>query len=246
MQNAGHLERRLGQLLPDCFSDLIDQLVYTRNRGVRLPYCSKPSTPLSRLIPLDESKPRADACITWFKNHVQTINVSQSIPDVIQANQPRSRPEHFRYQSPKLANVYAVQCCTELIQNLHPTAYRRGSLKSLNFNWHDRREPCYSGHLHPEVRDILCMVLPDQNAILAKCSSKQVDSRTQVRCKELPAHYLGPLYVDCTTWRNGALELDLKYLERDPLAAALMDMCQIRSGLRPMTYKVIFNDVLNK
>jgi hypothetical protein len=246
-QGAGHLARRLGQLLPDRYSELIDQSVYTRNRGIRMPFCSKPSTPRSLLIPLDGSKPRADACITWFDDaDVRVILVPSSIPDVVSANRPRSRPEHFRYQSPKAADAYAVQRCTELVQSLHPTAYRRGSANSLNFSWHDRSEPCYSGHLHPGARDILCIVAPERNAVLAKCCSERMDPDTGVCCKELPAHYLGPLYVDCDTWRNGALEVDMRFLERDPLAAAPIDMWQIRSNVRPLTDKVVFNDTLNK
>lgn len=245
-QGAGHLARRLCQLLPDRYSELIDQSVYTRNRGIRLPYCSKPATPLCRLIPLDESKPLADSCITWFDENVQTIGVLSSTPDVVQAKRPHTKPEHFRYQSPKTANTSAVQRCTELIQTLHPTAYRRGSANSLNFSWHDRSEPCYSGHIHEGVRDILCIVVPERNVVLAKCCSERRDPHTGVCCKELLAHYLGDLYVDCDTWRNGALEIDLRYLERDPLIAAPMDMWQIRSGLRPLTDKVTFNDVLNK
>jgi hypothetical protein len=245
-QGAGHLARRLGQLLSNRHSELIDQSVYTRNRGIRLPYCSKPSTPLSRLIPLDESRPRADSCITWFDNDVRTITVPDSIPDVVQARQPRTRPEHFRYLSPKAADVYAVQRCTELIQALHPTAYRRGSTNSLSFNWYDRTEPCYSGHTHSGARDILCIVVPERNAILAKCCSERMDPGTGVCCKELPAHYLGALYVDCDTWRHGALEVDVRYLNRDPLVAAPLDMWQIASGFRPMTDDVIVNDVLNK
>jgi hypothetical protein len=136
-QGAGHLARRLGQVLPVRHSELIDQSVYTRNRGIRLPYSSKPATPLCRLIPLDESKPLAASCITWFEENVQTIVVHSSTPDVVVANRPRSRPEHFRYQSPEGATTYAVQRCMELIQTLHPTAYRRGSNNSLNYSWHD-------------------------------------------------------------------------------------------------------------
>jgi hypothetical protein len=245
-QGAGHLARRLGQILPHLHSELIDQSVYTRNRGIRLPYSSKPATPQCRLIPLDESKPLADSCITWFDENVQTIAVLSGTPDIVQAKRPHTKPEHFRYQSPKTANMYAVQRCTELIQTLHPTAYRRGSANSLNFSWHDRSEPCYPGHIHEGVRDILCIVVQCSNAILAKCCSERVDPHTGVCCKELPAHYLGDFYVDSDTWRNGALEVDMRYLERDPLIAAPMDMWQISSGLRPLTDKVTFNDVLNK
>lgn len=245
-QGAGHLARRLGQLLPDRYSELIDQSVYTRNRGIRLPYCSKPATPLRPLVPLDESKPPADSRITWFDVDVQTITIPDVILDVVRANGPRSRPEDFRYQSPKAASAYAVQRCTDLIQILHPTAFRTGSANSLNFSWHDRSEPCYSGHIHAGVRDVLCVVAPERNAVFAKCSSERVDPGTGVCCKELPARYLGPLHADCETWRNGALEIDMQYLERDPLAAAPLDMWQIRSGFRELTDKVILNDVLNK
>ncbi|GAQ90990.1 hypothetical protein KFL_007110025 [Klebsormidium nitens] len=210
-QGAGHLARKLGQRLPDRYAELIDQSVYTRNRGIRLPYCSKPSTPQSRLIPLDESKPYADACITWFDDHVQTIKVpSSEIPDVVRAGRPRSRPEHFRYQSPKVASMYEIQRCTELIQTLHPTAYRRGSANSLNFSWHDRSEPCYSGHVHAGGRDILCIAAPEKNAVFAKCCSERIDPTTGVCCKDLPSKYLGPYWVDCDTWKDGAVEIDMK------------------------------------
>jgi hypothetical protein len=233
---AGHLARKLGQRFSNRYSELIDQSVYTRNRGIRLPYCSKPSTPQSPLIPLDRSKPYADACITWFDQHVETIVVpSNGIPDVVRAGRARSKPEHFRYQSPKGASMYEVQRCTELIQTLHLSAYRRGSANSLNFSWHDRNEPCYSGHLHPGGRNIMCIVAPERNAIFAICSSERVDPATSVCCKELPAHYLGPFFLDSDTWRNGAVEVDLKYLERDRLAAAPMDLEHIRGGFCPLT-----------
>lgn len=82
-QGAGHLAKRLRMLLPDHYGSLIDQSVYTRNRGIRLPHCSKPSTHDCRLIPLDDSKPLGDSCITWFDRHVQIIKVPISAPDVV-------------------------------------------------------------------------------------------------------------------------------------------------------------------
>ncbi|GAQ89923.1 hypothetical protein KFL_005780015 [Klebsormidium nitens] len=242
-QGAGHLARKFGLRLPDCYAELIDQSVYTRNRGIRLPFCSKPSNPHSRLIPLDESKPYADACITWFDDHVQAIKV----PDVLlRAVRPRERPENPGHLNPRAASMYEVQRCTELIQNLHPTAYHRGSANSLNFSWHDRSEPCYSGHVHAGGRDILCVADCERNAVFAVCSSERVDPETGVCCKNLPAKYLGPYWVDNETWKDGAAEIDLKYLDRDPLAAAPMDLALIRAGVRPLTDKVVFNDIVNK
>jgi hypothetical protein len=242
-KGAGQLARKLGQRLLDRYAELIDQSVYTRNRGIRLPYCSKPSNPHSRLIPLDESKPYADACITWFDDHVQMIEV----PDVVfRAMRPRERPKNPGHLNPKGASMYEVQRCTELIQNLHPTAYRRGSANSLNFSWHDRSKPCYSGHVHAGGRDILCVADRERNAVFAVCSSERVDSETGVCCKNLPAKYLGPYWMDNETWKDGAVEIDLKYLNRDPLAAAPMDLALICAGVRPLTDKVVFNDIVNK
>jgi hypothetical protein len=242
-QGAGHLARKLGQRLPDRYAELIDQSVYTRNRGIRLPYCSKPSTPHSRLIPLDESKQYADACITWFDDYVQTIKV----PDVLlRAVRTEERPAKLGHQSPKAASMYEVQRCTELVQILHPTAYRRGSANSLNFSWHDRSEPCYSGHVHAGERDILCVADCERNAVFAVCCSERVDPRTDVCCKDLPTKYLGPYWVDNETWKDGAVEIDMKYLKRNPLAAAPMDLELIRAGARPLTDEVVFNDIVNK
>lgn len=64
VQGTGHLARRLAKLLPPRFAELIDQSVYTGNRGMRMPYCSKPATPDRPLIPLDTSKPLTDSIIT--------------------------------------------------------------------------------------------------------------------------------------------------------------------------------------
>ena len=65
-QGAGQLARRLAQVLPPQLAELIDQGVYTRNRGIRLPGCSKPSAPECPLLPLDLRKPFADSVITWL------------------------------------------------------------------------------------------------------------------------------------------------------------------------------------
>jgi hypothetical protein len=65
-QGAGHLARRLAKILPAHLAELIDQSVFTRNRGMRLPFCSKPKTPGNPLIPLDLNKPLADSIITWI------------------------------------------------------------------------------------------------------------------------------------------------------------------------------------
>jgi hypothetical protein len=65
-QGAGQLARRLAQVLPPQLAELIDQGVYTRNRGLRLPGCSKPSAPQCPLLPQDPSKPYADSVITWL------------------------------------------------------------------------------------------------------------------------------------------------------------------------------------
>ncbi|GAQ87901.1 hypothetical protein KFL_003860070 [Klebsormidium nitens] len=64
-QGAGHLARRLAKVLPPTLADLIDQSVYTRNRGIRMPGCAKPSRPDCPLRPLDHAKPYADSVITW-------------------------------------------------------------------------------------------------------------------------------------------------------------------------------------
>ncbi|GAQ86657.1 replication origin binding protein [Klebsormidium nitens] len=248
-QGAGHLAKELARRLPPRYAELIDQSVYTRNRGIRLPYCSKLATPRSRLIPLDESKPNADACITWLDEHVQINQVPTSLPDAVaEPRRPRTRPEHFRYQNATTASAYTAQRCTELVQTLHPTAYRRGSLSasSLNFSWHDRNEPCYSGNVHEGSRDILVIADPKRNAVFAKCDSARLDAGTGLCCKELPARYLGPFYADVKTWKDGAVEVNMRYLERKPLAAAPMDLQLIRGGFRDLTDMVVFNDVLNK
>ncbi|GAQ78155.1 hypothetical protein KFL_000090020 [Klebsormidium nitens] len=248
-QGAGHLARELPRRLPPQYTELIDQSVYTRNRGIRLPYCSKPATPRSRLIPLDESKPYADACITWLDEHVQIIQVPTSLPDAVaEPRRPRTWPEHFRYQNATTASAYTAQRCTELVQTLHPTAYRRGSVSasSLNFSWHDRSEPCYSGNVHEGSRDILVIADPKRNAVFAKCDSARLDAGTGLRCKELPARYLGPFYADVETWKDGAVEVNMRYLERKPLAAAPMDLQLIRGGFWDLTDMVVLNDMLNK
>ncbi|GAQ89675.1 hypothetical protein KFL_005490050 [Klebsormidium nitens] len=247
-QGAGHLAKELARRLPPRYAELIDQSVYTKNRGIRLPFCSKPATPRSRLVPLDETKPYADACITWLDDHIQTIKVPASLPDVVAARLPRTRPEHFRYQSATTASAYVVQRCTELLLTLHPTAYRKGSVSanSLNFSWYDRSEPCYSGHVHEGSRDILVIADPQRNAVFAKSDSARLEPATGRCCKVLPARFLGPFYADVETWKDEAVEVNMRYLERDPLAAAPMDLEQIRGGFRPLTDKVVFNDVLNK
>ncbi|GAQ92938.1 hypothetical protein KFL_012130020 [Klebsormidium nitens] len=248
-QGAGHLARELARRLPPQYAELIDQSVYTRNRGIRLPYCSKPATPRSRLIPLDESKPYADACITWLDEHVQIIQVPTSLPDaVVEPRRPRTRPEHFRYQNATTVSAYTAQRCTELVQTLHPTAYRRGSVSasSLNFSWHDRNEPCYSGNIHEGSRDILVIADSKRIAVFAKCDSGRLDAGTGLCCKNLPARYLGPFYADVETWKDGAVEVNMRYLERKPLAAAPMDLQLIRGGVRDLTDMVVLNDVLNK
>jgi hypothetical protein len=65
-QGAGHLARRLAKILPPNLAELIDQSVYTRNRGIRMPGRAKPSRPDCPLIPVDRTKPDADSIITWF------------------------------------------------------------------------------------------------------------------------------------------------------------------------------------
>lgn len=83
--------------------------------------------------------------------------------------------------------------------------------------------------------------------MFAVCSSERtVDLETGVCCKNLPAKYLGPYWVDNETWKDGAVEIDMKFLDRDPLAAAPMDLQLIRAGVRPLTDKVVFNDIVNK
>ncbi|GAQ92783.1 hypothetical protein KFL_011360010, partial [Klebsormidium nitens] len=106
----------------------------------------------------------------------------------------------------------------------------------------DRSEPCYSGNVHEGSRDILVIANPERNAVFAKCDSARMDVGTGLCCKELPARYLGPFYVDIETWKDGAVEVNMRYLERKPLAAAPMDLQQIRSGARGLTDMVVFNE----
>ncbi|GAQ93621.1 hypothetical protein KFL_017230010, partial [Klebsormidium nitens] len=95
-------------------------------------------------------------------------------------------------------------------------------------------------------RDILVIADPKRNAVFAKCDSTRLDSVTGVCCKGLPARYLGPFYVDVETWKDGAVEVNMRYLERKPLAAAPMDLQLIRGGFQELTDMVVLNDVLNK
>jgi hypothetical protein len=85
-----------------------------------------------------------------------------------------------------------------------------------------------------------------QNAVFAKCSSERVDPTTGVCCKDQSAHYLGLLYMDVETWRAGAIEIDMRCLDRDPLAAGPMDLQLIRMGAKAMTDKVLLNSMVNR
>ena len=145
-------------------------------------------------------------------------------------------------------DAYTVQRCQELLQaRLHPTVYKRGASRALNFGYTDREgEPCYTGHTHSGGRDLLCIVNEAQNAVFAKCSSQRIDSTTGMCCKEQPAHYLGRLYEDVETWKAGAIEINMRYLERDPLAAGPMDLQLIRMGSKGMKDKILLNSVVNR
>ncbi|GAQ92950.1 hypothetical protein KFL_012190010 [Klebsormidium nitens] len=247
-QGAGHLARRLAKVLPPTLADLIDQSVYTRNRGIRMPGCAKPSRPNCPLRPLDPTKPYADSVITWFDEEIDFIKVPVLVPDAVRQQRRPTKPAEMAVLSATNLDAYTVQRCLELLQaRLHPTAYKRGASRALNFSWTDREgEPCYTGHTHSGVRDLLCVVNEAQNAVFAKCSSERKDSTTGVCCKEQPAHYLGRLYEDVETWKAGAIEIDMRYLERDPLAAGPMDLQLIRMSSKGMTDKILFNNVVNR
>lgn len=176
------------------------------------------------------------------------IKVPVVVPNAVQGQRRPKKPADMAFMNPINLDAYMVQRCLELLQaRLHPTAYKRGGGGALNFSWTDRNEePCYTGHIHAGGRDLLCIVDADKNAVFAKCSSERFEPSTGVCCKEQPAHYLGPLYVDVETWKARAIEINMRFLERDPLAAGPMDLQLIRAGLMGMTDKILLNRLINR
>jgi hypothetical protein len=170
------------------------------------------------------------------------------VPDAVRENRPRRTPADMTYVNPQVASSFHVQRCLELLQErLHPTAYKRGSSAALSFSWTDRLgEPCYTNHVHSGDRDIICIIDEPGNAVLAKCCSERIDPATGVCCKDQKAFYLGPLHVDVESWRAGAVEIDMRFLERDALSAADMDLCLIKASVKPLTDKVSLNVILNR
>jgi hypothetical protein len=180
-------------------------------------------------------------------HEIDFIRVPIVAPDADKEHRPLKKPADMAYFSQDTANAYNIQRCLELLQDLHPTAFRRGSSNQLNFSWADREgEPCYTGHTYLGQRDILCIVNESQNAVFAKCSSERVDPTTGLTCKEQDAYYLGPLYADAETWKAGAVEVNMRYLSREPLVAGSMDLHLIRAGVKQMTDNVVFNNQVNK
>ncbi|GAQ93144.1 hypothetical protein KFL_013220020 [Klebsormidium nitens] len=246
-QGAGQLARRLAEVLPPHLAELIDQGVYTQNWGIRLPWCSKPSAPQCPLLPLDPHKPIADSVITWLDDQVVFIRVPIIAPDAVKECRLLKKSADMAYLNPHFANAYNTQRCLKLLQGLHPTAFKRGLSNQLNFSWTDRDgEPCYAGHIHSGQRDILCIVNEQENAVFAKCSSERVDPATGLTCKEQAAHYLGLLYADAETWKAGAVEINMRYLSRDPLVAGPTDLHLIQAGVKQMTNTIVFNSQVNK
>ena len=179
---------------------------------------------------------------------IDFIRVPIIAPDAVKECRPLKKSADMAYLNPHSANAYYTQRCLELLQDsVHPTAFKRGSSNQLNFSWTDRDgEPCYTGHMHPGQRDILCIVNERQNGVFAKCSSERIDPTTGLTCKQQAAHYLGPLYADLETWKAGAVEVNMRYLIRDPFVAGPMDLHLIRAGVKQLTDVVVFNNQVNK
>jgi hypothetical protein len=70
-----------------------------------------------------------------FLQELDFIKVPALVPDSIQGNRCPTKPADMAFLSSTNLDAYTVQRCQELLQErLHPTAYKRGESRGLNYS----------------------------------------------------------------------------------------------------------------
>ena len=225
-QGAVHLARRLMQLDPEGVGKLVDGGVYTKDREMRVLGAHKYGKPRSTALrSAGGARPAfQDTVITWTDSadDVRKITVPIYIPRAVARSRQRIRdvkqavdaaqPVHQR-EDPLHVRTFVVGRMLELLRDqLHATAFHdRGHgaedaydpLRGIKFNYVDRTEACYTGHMHSGTQNLRCWVSCNGD-VYCKCFS--------YKCQAQPALRLGPLHTDSDSWRAGSVAVNMRYL----------------------------------
>lgn len=231
-QGASHLAMRIRQLDPGGLGSMVDVSVYSKDREMRCIGASKYGKasvlePYRPYGPGGSSRPK-DALITNVPHHdmsVQLIEVPTHIPRVLRTERRTLRkPEEAAEQDAPQAQATVITRMLDLLRcHLHPSAYHdrghgaedaKDPLRGVKFGYTDRQEPCYTGHVHSGTQNLRCWV-DAGGTVMAKCFSSACVSRA--------AHRLGRVTEESDAFVAGAIRVDLPYMQRVPVPAALLD-----------------------
>lgn len=190
---AGHLASSLIIEDPDLKS-VIDMNVYTKNRAFRMFASSKYTKPYSILEPYEDYVDGLSAenfIVSHIERHHETIKVPATASTrALKQRLPESRP-------PRICSTgdETVKRMLILLKSVHPSAYHDPShghedaydmLRGVKFNYQDRHEKCYTGHLHEGTNNLACWVDEGGN-IWCRCFSDKCKGQLK---------RLGELFVD--------------------------------------------------
>ena len=177
-------------------ASILDTKVYDKDRGLRMVYCSKfekkESILKPRVVPDDWCW--KDSCITHIPTNSTLINVPLTIPKIVTVLGNTRRPSRSHIVRDTIQPDSIVQRMLLLIKRkVHPSAYYQPSgsedafdpARGVKFNYTDRTEPCYTGHIHSGCNNMRAFVDDGEN-IWISCFSERCQGRPQ-RIGELQA-----------------------------------------------------------
>lgn len=244
-EGAYELARRMIDLDPDVAGKVVDPLVYSADRVMRMQGSCKYGHS-SVLVPLQGTATDMlpDAIITWLDSKdVQIIKVPKKVPAVVKKEvRLLKTPAEARIMTPKDESARAIMRMLELLQaEMHPTAYHdpthgdedaNDPLKGIKFNYRCRSEPCYTGNVHTGTQNLRCFV-DNAGDVYAKCYS--------ARCADCKPVRLGRLYVESTRYLATAVHIDTPYLAVDSRHSTTTDVIMDRMSECPT-----FDNVLHR
>lgn len=215
IHHASHLAAKIRERYP-VFEEFIDQSVYTTDREMRMLNSTKKDKPKSVLKSLKPCDP-IDNVITHIEPYHEMIQVPVDISVV--KTRKSSRIPHVRHDVDHASSDGMVTDMLKLITKTHPSAFHEnhGSedaydiMKGVKFNYGDRTEPCWSGEYHKGNQNFYCWIDESDDAWV-KCFSD--------KCKH-GSHHLGNISVEIPEWKQRAVCVDLKFLNRVPSTSLL-------------------------
>jgi hypothetical protein len=167
---ASHLAQRIRQLDPERAGPLVDVSVYSKDREMRaVGACKFGKSGESALVPVREllpGQPASDALITCLNDagNVRLLVVPGHIPRAVRTRgrELRTPAEAAELEPDEERSMIVVRMLDLLREELHPTAYHdrrsaeapRDPAVGIKFNYRDRSEACYTGHVHEGAQNL--------------------------------------------------------------------------------------------